>query len=50
VLEHAIHPWSAYLILPVFGFTKAGVSLAGFEARMLLDPVTLGVALGLFLR
>ncbi|GAB6842961.1 Na+/H+ antiporter NhaA [Methylorubrum rhodinum] len=49
VLEHAIHPWSAYLILPVFGFANAGVSLAGFEARMLLDPVTLGVALGLFL-
>jgi Na+:H+ antiporter, NhaA family len=47
ILEHAIHPWSAYLILPVFGFANAGVSLAGFNPRMLLDPVTLGVALGL---
>lgn len=49
ILEHAIHPWSAFLILPVFGFANAGVSLAGFGPHMLLDPVTLGVALGLLL-
>ncbi|TGD95993.1 Na+/H+ antiporter NhaA [Methylobacterium nonmethylotrophicum] len=48
ILEHAIHPWSSFLILPIFGFANAGVSLAGFEPAMLLDPVTLGVALGLF--
>ncbi len=48
ILEHAVHPWSAYLILPIFAFANAGVSLAGITPGMLLDPVTLGVALGLF--
>ena len=49
ILEYAIHPWSAFLVLPIFGFANAGVSLAGFSPHMLLDPVTVGVAVGLFL-
>ena len=48
-LEHALSPWSAFLVLPVFGFANAGVSLSGVTGHMLLDPVTLGVALGLFI-
>ncbi len=49
VLEHAIHPWSAYLIIPVFGFANAGVSLEGMGMEQILAPLPLGIALGLFL-
>jgi len=49
ILEHAIHPWSAYLIIPIFGFANAGVNLAGFGPDQFLAPLPLGIALGLFL-
>ena len=48
-LEHALHRWVAFAIVPLFGFANAGVSLAGFRPANALDPVPLGVALGLFL-
>jgi NhaA family Na+:H+ antiporter len=48
-LEHAIHPSVAYVILPLFAFANAGVSLEGVKLSSLLEPVPLGIALGLFL-
>ena len=48
-LENALHPYVSFLILPVFGFANAGVSLGGLALPDLLKPVTLGCLLGLFL-
>ena len=49
ILEHAIQPWVAFLIVPIFGFANAGVSLSGMSWAALLEPVTLGIAAGLFI-
>jgi NhaA family Na+:H+ antiporter len=46
-LEHGLHAWVAFAVVPVFGFANAGVSFAGVTADALLDHLTLGVALGL---
>ena len=48
-LEHALHPWVAFAIVPLFGFANAGVSLAGASLSTLAEPLVLGIALGLFL-
>jgi Na+:H+ antiporter, NhaA family len=48
-LEHALHPWVAFLIVPLFGFANAGVNLSEFTVNQLLAPLPLGIALGLFL-
>ncbi|MBK5264351.1 MAG: Na+/H+ antiporter NhaA [Alphaproteobacteria bacterium] len=49
ILEHRLHPWSAYLIVPLFGFANAGVRLEGMGMEQLLTPLPLGIAAGLFL-
>ncbi len=48
-LEHALHPWVAYLILPLFAFVNAGLALGGIRAADALAPVPLGIAAGLLL-
>ena len=47
-LEHAISPYVAFMIMPIFAFANAGVSLAGLSMLSLLQPVPLGILLGLF--
>ena len=46
---HELHPWNAYLVLPLFAFAKAGVSFAGLTLDQALAPLVLAIALGLFL-
>lgn len=48
-LEHALHPWVNYLILPVFAFANAGIPLAGMGFSDLFHPVPLGIMLGLII-
>ncbi len=47
VLIETLHPWVAFGILPMFAFVNAGVSLSGLSIAMLLEPIPLGIALGL---
>ena len=48
-LEGILHPWVAYLVMPLFALANAGVSLAGFSAAIVLDQVTLGILCGLLI-
>ncbi len=47
-LEHAISPYVAFLIMPLFAFANAGVSLEGLTLNSLMLPIPLGILMGLF--
>ncbi len=47
-LEHKLHSWVAFMILPIFALANAGVSFEGLSFELITDPLTLGIALGLF--
>ena len=46
-LEHGLHPWVAFLILPIFAFANAGVSFSDVGIDALVSPLSLGIAAGL---
>ena len=47
-LEHGISPYVAFIIMPIFAFANAGVNLEGLSLASLLNPVPLGILVGLF--
>jgi len=48
-MEHDLHYWVAFLILPLFAFVNAGVSLKGISLKDMLDTVPMGIMFGLFI-
>jgi len=48
-LEHGLQPWVAYLVVPLFGFANAGISLAGMSGAAAIADVPLGIAAGLLI-
>lgn len=47
-LEHELHPWVAFLILPLFAFANAGVTLVGVDPAAVINGVSIGIVAGLF--
>ncbi len=47
-LEHILHPWVAYGVLPIFAFANAGIPFAGVSSEAVLGTVSTGIMLGLF--
>lgn len=48
IMEHALHSWVAFGVIPLFAFANAGISLKGITAATFMEPITLGIMLGLF--
>ena len=48
-MEHDLHYWVAFMILPLFAFVNAGVDLRGISIEEMFTPVPLGIMLGLFI-
>jgi NhaA family Na+:H+ antiporter len=48
-LEQGLHPWVTFVIMPLFALANAGVSLSGDLGKVAVQPITLGVVLGLVL-
>ena len=48
-LEHILHPWVAYGVLPIFAFANAGVPFAGVNSEIVFGTVSMGIMLGLIL-
>jgi len=48
-LEHILHPWVAYCVLPIFAFANAGLPFAGVSLDAVVGTVSIGIILGLFI-
>ncbi len=48
-LEHALHPWVTFGVLPLFVFANAGVTFGNLTTDVFLQPITVGIAVGLFI-
>jgi NhaA family Na+:H+ antiporter len=47
-IEHALHPWVSFAIMPIFAFANSGVRIFGNVTAATRHPVSLGIVLGLF--
>lgn len=48
-LEHSLHSWVAFFILPIFAFANAGVNLTGTALADVMNPIVMGIVAGLFI-
>lgn len=48
-IEHVLHPWAAFVIIPIFALANAGIPIHGGVGENLKDPAAIGIILGLFI-